>query len=117
MKIKVTIQSALLGVAVFIVFVFQSFERVTTGKWSETVGVVMALVGAAIGLAIAVTAISPAKSIPASSDRNDTSTPVADKPPRQFRNVLLQWLGFVIVFLLMFRLLDAFHIDWRRFLH
>ena len=102
MKIRVTIKSGLLGLVVFIVFALQSFGKVSGGKWSETVGIVVALAGAALGLAIAVTATSPS---------------VADKPPRQIRNLILQWIGFVVVFLLVFQLLDAFHVNWRQYLH
>jgi amino acid transporter len=116
MKFKVTIKSALLGLVVSIVSVFQSFGKVSGGKWSETVGVVVSLIGAALGLAIAVTAISPANANPASPDKSDTLIPVADKP-RPFRSMILQWLGLVVAFLLVFYLLDAFHVDWRRYLH
>ena len=116
MKFKVTIKSALLGLVVVIVFLIQSFGKVSSGKWSQTVGVVVALVGAALGLAIAVTATSPANSVPASSDKNDTLIPAMDRRPRPFRNTILQWLGCVVVFLLVFRLLDAFHVNWRHYL-
>jgi len=102
---------------VFIVIALQSFGKVSGGKWLETVGIVVALAGAALGLAIAFTATSPVNGTPASLNKIDTLMPVADKPPRQIRNLILQWIGFVVVFLLVFQLLDAFHVNWQQYLH
>jgi len=116
MKFKVTIQSALLGLVVFIVCVLQSFGKVSSGKWSETAEIVVALVGAALGLAMAVTATSRVNSISALPDKNDALRPVADRSPRQFRSAMLQWLGLVVIFLLVFLFLDAFHVNWRQYL-
>jgi NADH:ubiquinone oxidoreductase subunit 6 (subunit J) len=117
MKFKMTIPSAILGLIVFIVVALQSFGKYNSGKWTGTAGIVVALAGAAIGLALAVTATSardPAKSSPVDAD---APTPTARKPSRQFRNSILLWLAVVVIFLLMFRLLDALHINWRQYLN
>lgn len=117
MKFRVTVKSALLGLVVFIIFVLQSVAKVSGGKWSQTLGIAVALAGTALGLAIAVTATSAEKAEPASRNRSDTLVPAADRRPRQLRNSILQWLGFVVIFLLVFRLLDTFHVNWRQYLH
>jgi NADH:ubiquinone oxidoreductase subunit 6 (subunit J) len=113
MKFKVTIPGAILGLIVFVVVALQSVGKYYTGKWSGTVGIVVASVGAAMGLALAFTATSasyPVKSSPADAD---ASTPTVRAPWRQFRNSILLWAAAVVIFLLMFRLLDALHINWR----
>jgi len=117
MKCKMAIPSAILGLIVFIVVALQSLGKYNSGKWSGTAGIVVALAGAAMGLALAVTATSagdPAKSPPVGAD---APTPTARKPSRQFRNSILLWLAVVVIFLLMFRLLDALHINWRQYLN
>jgi hypothetical protein len=117
MKLKMTIPSVILGLIVFIVVALQSFGKYNSGKWSGTVGIVVALAGAAIGFALAVTATSaadPAKSSPVDVD---APTPTARKPSRQFRNSILLWLAVAVIFLLMFRLLDALHINWQQYLN
>jgi hypothetical protein len=117
MKFEMTPQSAILGLIVFIFVALQSFGRYHSGQWSGTAGIVVALAGAAVGLALAVTATSagaPAKS--RSVDAN-APTPTARKSSRQFRNLILLWFAVVVVFLLMFRLLDALHLSWRQYLH
>jgi hypothetical protein len=117
MKFKMTIPSAILGLVVFIVVALQSFGKYSSGKWSGAAGIVVALAGAAMGLALAVTATSagdPAKFSPVDAD---TPTPTARKPSRQFRNSILLWLAVVVIFLLMFRLLDAVHVNWRQYLN
>jgi hypothetical protein len=116
MKFKMTIPSATLGLIVFVVVALQSFGKYNSGKWSGTAGIVVGLAGAAIGLALAVTATSardPAKSSPVDAD----AMPTTRKPPRQFRNSILLWLAVAVIFLLMFRLLDALHINWRQYLN
>jgi len=117
MKFKMTISSAMLGLIVFIVVAFHSFGKINSGKWSTTAGVVVALAGAALGLAIAVTATSAGDAAPAPPENADAPTPTVHKPSRQFRNSILRWLAFVIIFLLVFRLLDALHINWRQYLN
>jgi len=84
-------------------------------KWSETAGIVVALAGAAIGLALAATSAGD----PAPSSPFDANAPTAPgrKPSRQFRNSILRWLAFVVIFLLVFRFLDALHINWRQYLN
>lgn len=117
MKFKMTIPSAILGLIVFIVVALQSFGKYTSGKWSGTVGIVVALAAAAMGLVLAVTATTtgdPAKSSPVDAD---APTPKARTLSRQFRNSILLWLAVVVIFLLMFRLLDALHINWQQHLN
>jgi len=66
MKFKMTMPSAILGLIVFIVVALQSFGKFNSGKWSGTAGIVVALAGAAMGLAIAVAATSAGDSAPSS---------------------------------------------------
>jgi hypothetical protein len=115
MKFKMTIPSAIVGLIVFIVVALQSFGKYNSGKWSATAGIVVALAGAAMGLALAVTATSAGDS--AKSVDADAPTPTARKPSRKFRNSILLWLAVVVIFLLMFRLLDTLHINWRQYLN
>jgi hypothetical protein len=117
MKFKMTFPSAILGLIVFIVVVLQSFGKFNSGKWSGTAGIVVALAGAALGLAIAVTATSAGDAAPSSPVDADAPTPAARRPSRQFRSSILRWLAFVVIFLLVFRLLDALHINWRQSLN
>jgi hypothetical protein len=107
MKFKMTIPSAILGLVVFAVVALQGVGKYNSGKWSGTVGIVVALAGAATGLALAVTA--PIGGNPPRA--------IASKPPRQFRNLMLLWFAVVVIALLMFRVLDASHINWRQYLN
>jgi hypothetical protein len=117
MKFKMTIPRAMLGLIVFIVVALQSFGKYNSGKWSATAGIVVALGGAAMGLALAVTATSPGDPAKSSPVDADAPTPAARKPSRMFRNSILLWLAVVVIFVLMFRLLDALHINWRQYLN
>src|SRR5258708_30347121 len=117
MKFKMTIPSVILGLIVFIVVALQSFGKYNSEKWSGTVGIVVALAGAAIGLALAVTATSAGDPAKSSLVDADAPTPTARKPSRQFRNSILLWLAVAVFFLLMLRLLDALHINWHQHLN
>jgi hypothetical protein len=117
MRLKMTIPSAILGLIVFIVIALQSVGKYHSGKWSGTAGIVVGLAGAAIGLALAVTATSAGDPATSSPVDPDAPTPIARKPLRQFRNSILLWLAFAVVFLLIFRLLDVLHIGWRQYLN
>jgi hypothetical protein len=116
MKVRMTLQSALLGIVLFIVLALKSWAKVSSGKWSETVGFAVAVVGAALGLAIAFTAKVPSDSL-SDSHNTETLAPIAGRSPRQFRIVILQWLVLVLVFLLVFQILDALKVNWRQFLN
>ena len=51
----------------------------------------------------------------ASQTAGDPITSGADSPVRRFRNNMLLWAAWVIVLLLLFKILDAFHVNWRQY--
>jgi len=99
-KFAVTTRGAILGSIAFLFMALQIFSKVSSGQWPLIFGIVAALGAALLCAGVAVAAPSPTAG-----------------SGLRFRNTILQWLGFAIVFLVMFQILDMLHVDYRQYFH
>jgi hypothetical protein len=105
---------AALGVAALLALVVIS--NVMRGKWSITVGVIFGLAALPVAFAVALTPRQRSGGDDIPQTQSDPLAPAAPSPARQFRNRMIQWLIAVAATLIVFRILDAFHVPWRQYL-
>lgn len=104
MRIKITGKRILLGVGLSALFILISVGNVASGKWETAPAVLFALAGVCIGFAAAFGAAS----VPQTMDSQSGERP--------FRSQLLLFIGAAIVFLVLMKVLNALHVDWRQWM-
>jgi hypothetical protein len=105
---------AALGVAALLGLVVIS--NVMRGKWSITVGVIFGLAALPVAFAVALTPRQRAGGDDTPQTQSDPLAPEAPSPGKQFRNRMILWLITLAATLIVFRILDAFHVPWRQYL-
>jgi hypothetical protein len=113
MQTRITPLRVLLGVGITALFVLMSIGNVSSGKWSALTGWVFGLSAPLMGFGFALTAgfSSPTST---TADASVSSEPAG--VTRRFRTRMLMFVASVLVFLVLFRVLDFFHIQWQRYL-
>ncbi len=84
-----------------------------TGRWPLLLGILFALVAAGCSFLLVLSRPSPPVARTAAGDLVMTS----DRSTPRVRNSLVVWLASVLFFLLLFKVLDAFHIPWQKYWH
>jgi hypothetical protein len=108
MRYRITPKRVLFGVALCVLFGFMAYGHVALGQWSLTRGVLFGLVACAVALGLAFTA-----KVDSASSSGGTVVVDEDTPGRRVRNNIALWVVTVLVLLLLFKVLDAFHINWH----
>jgi hypothetical protein len=104
MRIRITGKRILLGVGMSALFILICVGNVASGKWETAPAVLFAVAGVCIGFAAAF-AVAP---VPRAMDSQSGGRP--------FRSQLLLFMGAAIVFLVLLKVLNALHVDWRQWM-
>ena|ERR1700752_838173 len=111
MQVRVTAKRILFGVALAIVLVLQTFGNISRGHWSLAFGFLFGIGAVVLAFSLAFTAQRPGAATLQNSTDPLASAPVT--PGAKIRNHLLMWTASVLVFLILFKILDALHVPWQ----
>ena len=112
MQARVTLKRILVGLALSLVFVLQTVGNISRGRWSLTFGVLFGIGAVILAFSLAFTTQRPGAATP--QNPGDPIAPTTATRSTQFRNRLLVWAASLLVFLLLFKILDAVHVPWRQ---
>jgi hypothetical protein len=110
MRYRITPKRVLFGVALCLLFGFMTYGHVALGQWSFIRGALFGLVACGVALGLAFTA-----KVDSTSSSGGTVVADDDTPGRRFRNNIALWVVTVLLLLVLFSLLGAFHIKWRQY--
>jgi len=107
MRFKITAKRILLGIGLSTIFILVCLVNVSSHKWRPAMAAVGAIVGIGFSFATAFTARVP------QDETDEAAAPVART---LFRNRMRIWIVMAVVFLVIMKVLDTFHVPWRQFL-
>jgi hypothetical protein len=113
-QIRVTPKRILFGLALSLVFALQTFGNISRGRWPLAFGALFGIGAVVLAFSLAFTAQRPG----AATAQNPVD-PLAERTETygsRFRNHLLIFAGSVVVFFILFKILDTFHVSWRQWL-
>jgi hypothetical protein len=117
MQYRVTPMRILCGLGLSLIFAFQSYGHVALRQWSLARGFLFGLIACAVAFGLAFTARLGADSGSKVPDQSAAVIADDDTPARKIRNHIALWVVTVLLFLFLFKVMDAFHINWRQYIH
>jgi hypothetical protein len=117
MQYRVTPMRILCGLGLSLIFAFQSYGHVALRQWSLARGFLFGLIACAAAFGLAFTARLGADSGSKEPDQSAAVIADDDTPARKIRNHIAVWVVTVLLFLFLFKVMDAFHVNWRQYIH
>jgi hypothetical protein len=110
MRYRITPKRILAGLSLWLLFCFMTYGHVALGQWSLVRGLLFGLVACAIAFGLAFTA-----RVDSRPDGSGSALTEDDTPRHVFRNHIAVWALTVLFLLVLFKVLDALHLEWRHY--